>query len=105
MRRVERRDVVELRNAVAIGDDAVHKRRLGNRRFADREPRVRRRLDDQHAKLFFGQDGPHLGTGHARTENDHVEVIVIVPVRGALLDHEGKSPYEMEHMAARVRTR
>lgn len=92
LRRVERRDVVELRNAVAIGDDAVHQRRLGNRRFADREPRVRRLLDNQHAKLLFGQDSPHLGAGHARAEDDHVEVVVIAPVRGALLSHEGKSP-------------
>lgn len=102
LRRVERRDVVELRNAVAIGDDAVHERRLGDRRFADREPRVRRLLDDQHAKLLLGQDGSHLGAGHARAEDDHVEVMAIAPVRGALLSHGAHSPCEIEHMGARI---
>lgn len=89
LRRIERRDVVKLRNAVAIGDDAVHQGRLGDRRFADREPRVRRLLDDQYAKPLPGQDGAHLGARHARAENDHIEVVAVAPVRGALLSHGG----------------
>ncbi|GAU07001.1 hypothetical protein BSLA_03r1223 [Burkholderia stabilis] len=36
-----------------------------------------------------GQDGSHLGAGHARAEDDHVEVVAIAPVRGAVLSHGG----------------